>query len=354
MSASQLNVLSPNIRVSINGKVLSGAALSDLQSVTVVESIENPSSFKLEFSNWDLADCRLTWSEDPLFECGNVIQIQMGYGKQLQTMIVGKITGSEVEFESESQPMFTVQGYDFRMLLMRSQATRSFTSTSVSDILRRIAQKMGMKSETGEADLSLDYILQNNLSDWEFIQSLATQLGSDVSIEDGKLSIQPKAAMETPQVTLSWGENLLEFSARINALTQVSKIEIRGYDVNTKQAIHSEVNAETQLASWGAKRVANQFGENVRSIVTRPVRSQEELDDTAKGEYETLNSDYITAEGTTQGNALLRAGTSIQINKVGRSFKGQYYVNSTTHRYRKGRGYYTEFKCKRGTIQPEI
>jgi len=51
----------------------------------------------------------------------------------------------------------------------------------------------------------------------------------------------------------------------------------------------------------------------------------------------------VEADGTSQGDARLRAGTSVTIEGVGRRFGGTFVLSSTTHVFRGSQGYRTHF-----------
>ncbi len=53
----------------------------------------------------------------------------------------------------------------------------------------------------------------------------------------------------------------------------------------------------------------------------------------------------MTARGSTIGTPDLRAGRTVQIQKLGETFDGTYFVTSTTHHIGSG-GYTTDFDAR--------
>ena len=52
---------------------------------------------------------------------------------------------------------------------------------------------------------------------------------------------------------------------------------------------------------------------------------------------------FVRAHGSTEGNAALRVGTTLQLSGIGRRFDNSYAVVEATHRYDLISGYQTDF-----------
>ncbi|NET62107.1 MAG: phage late control D family protein, partial [Symploca sp. SIO2E6] len=181
---SGAQTLSPNVHILVQGKRLSATEKASLLSVTVSEDLEVPSMFELELVSWDLAKEEFTWVDDKLFEVGNEVEIQMGYDKDVKTVIVGEITGLEPEFTQDANPILIVRGHDLRHRLLRGSQTKSFVNMKDSDIASQIARAKGLKPKVKDSKVKQEYVLQHNQTDWEFLQVRAERIGYEVVVED--------------------------------------------------------------------------------------------------------------------------------------------------------------------------
>lgn len=344
--------LVPDFRLRINGTELPARARADLLAVAVHEDVEAPGMFTLRLINWDMAQMRITWADDDLMVEGNEVEIRMGYVDHLEPLMVGEITGLEPEFSGGEVPMVTVRGYDRRHRLLRGQKTHSFTQMKDSDIASQIAGDAGLNAQAKDTQVTLDYVLQHNQTDLEFLQDRARRIGYEVVVEDKTLLFRPRENASAEALTLTRETDLLEFYPRLTTLTQVGQVNVRGWNVKDKakivgQAATGDETTKMGGSASGPSATDRAFGSVSVSSVDRPVLSQAEADQIARGRFNDMALAYIGGEGVCIGRTDLRAGKVIKIEGLGRRFSGLYYVTATSHTYTTGAGYRTAITVKR-------
>ena len=344
--------LTPAFRVRINGSELPELARTDLIEACVDESIDAPGMFTLRLINWDMSRLQVTWVDDRRFAEGGEVEIQMGYVDRLEALIVGEITGLEPEFCAGEVPTLTVRGYDRRHRLLRGRRTRSFTQMKDSDIARRVAAELQLTAEVEDTRVTLDYVLQHNQTDMEFLRDRAQRIGYEVIVDDKRLRFRPRRFTAGATLTLARDEDLLEFYPRLSTLGQVPRVAVRGWDPKEKTALVAEagpgdVAGTMDGTTVGPAAAGRAFGEVTAASVTRPVSSRAEADQIARGQLNEMALAYITGEGVCVGRTDLRAGGVIRIEGIGTRFSGSYYVTATRHRYSPDRGYRTGFNVRR-------
>ncbi len=351
-NSSGAQKLVPEFRVQVNGSDLPSQAMLDLLAATVQEDVGAPGMFTLQLINWDMSQLKVTWSDDDLFAEGNAVEIQMGYVDNLETVIVGEITGLEPEFQAGEVPRLTVRGYDRRHRLLRGRKTRSFTQVKDSDIASRIASDLGLTAAVEDTGVTLDYVLQHNQTDMEFLQDRARRIGYELVVEDKMLYFQLHQNSESEVLTLARDVDLIEFYPRLTTLNQVGQVAVRGWSPKDKAQIVGQAGVgdePTKMggATTGPAAADNALGQASIASVDRPVFSQAEADQIALGRFNDIALAYINGEGVCIGRTDLRAGTVIKIEGVGQRFSGLYYVTSTTHSYLPAKGYRTAFTIRR-------
>ncbi|WP_017718393.1 phage late control D family protein [Kamptonema formosum] len=349
---TDVQLLVPQIQVLIKGTRLPLNAEADLISATVSEDLEALGMFALEMVNWDTIKGKVTWSDSALFDVGNQVELQMGYKNNLKTLMVGEIAGLEPEFSREEVPRLVVRGYDLRHRLSRGRKTRSFTKMKDSDIAGQIARARGLTAQVKDTKVKLDYVLQANQTDLEFLQERAGRIGYEVAVENKTLLFRPHQNNSQKVLTLKWDEDIIEFTPRMSAMNQVSQVEVHSWNPKQKKALIGKAGAGSETTTMkgstsGPKEANKAFGKATNVIVSEPAATQAEADQIAMGQFNEMALAYITGEGICAGQPEVRAGKVIEIAGAGKRFSGLYYVISATHTYSQDRGYRTEFSVRR-------
>ena len=346
------SLLNPNLKILIQGKPLTPEIAADLLSVSVSDDLDAPSMFELRLVTWDLVKQEMTWVDDQIFNVGNEVEIQMGYEQDIKTIIVGEITGLEPEYAEDVVPILVVRGHDLRHRLLRGRRTKSFLQMKYSDVAKQIARTRGLIAQVTDSKFQVDYILQHNQTDWEFLQERASRIGYEVVVDNKTLYFRPHENDQAKVLTLTYRENLQYFLPRLSTLNQVQQLEVRGWIPKDKQEIVSKATVGKEGGTMGgstsgAKAVKTAFGESSYTIVNQAVSSKAEADQMALGQFQDRAIAYITGEGICQGNSDLRTGKVIEIAGVGTRFSGLYYVMSAEHDFSKNQGYQTSFTVRR-------
>lgn len=352
---SDADLLNSQAKILIGGHSITPELQADFLVAEIAEDIDVPSMFELKFVTWDLAKQKMTWVDDELFQVGREVEIQMGYEKNLKSIIIGEITGLEPEFSRDQVPILRVRGHDLRHRLLRGHQTQSFVKMKDSEIASKIAREKGLTPQVTNSETTLDYVLQHNQTDWDFLKSRAERIGYEVVIENKTLYFRPQQNDQAKILTLTYSENLSEFLPRLSSLNQVEKIEVTGWIPKEKksvlgQAVSGQENSKMGGSNTGSNTVKNVFKSSVNRVITQPVTSKAEADQIALGQFQNRAINYITAEGNCMGNPELRVGKVIEIKGVGARFSGLYYVVKTVHRLSLDDGYQTFFTARRTAI----
>src|SRR6185295_6407014 len=108
------NPVLPEFDIRINQKTLDDQARPFIASIVVDDSLAWPSMFAVEFvSSFDFEDMH-KWIDSTDLAVGNVAEFKLGYGNDLESLIIGEITGLEREFVVDRLPSVIVRGYDRR------------------------------------------------------------------------------------------------------------------------------------------------------------------------------------------------------------------------------------------------
>jgi uncharacterized protein len=345
------DTLTPEFRLHINGSPAPQALKADISSVRILEDVDAAGMFSFTLLCWDGARMQTKWIDDKLFEVGNPVEIEMGYRDRLKSLFQGEITGLEPAFPGDAPPTLTVRGHDRRHRLMRRRNTRTFLNMKDSDIANQIAAEWGLTPRTTDTGVSFDYVLQNNQTDFIFLQQRARRIGFELVVSDKTLHFRPRRNSGKAALTLNREVELLDFRARLSSVQQVEEMTVQGWDPRNKKAIAARSQAGDEDAmgedASGPAVVGRVFGQTGSTTVQHPVATQAEADQLARGRLTEMALGYMDVRGECIGRTDLRSGIRVEIQGLGRRFSGIYYILETEHVLDPRSGYRTTFKARR-------
>ena len=342
----------PESKILINDKEIPPELKVDVLEVVVCHYIEGPDTFDLTINMLNSEDQQFKWIDNDKFKPGNEIEIQMGYVDNFETMIVGEITALHPKYFNNEAPQLNVQGFDRLHRFRRGRKARSFLEMKDSQIAEQIARDMGLTSEVEDTEIVHIYILQNNLSDIDFLLERARRIRYEVVVQDQKLIFRKAANHLGKTVTLEYMRDLKYFYPRLSTVQQVSEVKVRGWNPATKEAIlgvarSGDETTKMEGSEIGPDITESAFGKTTASIVNMPVDSQAEAEQIAKAKFNDIAIELISGEGEAVGNMAIRAGFTMELKGLGGQFSGLYYIKRSEHRLSPQIGYITKFEVIR-------
>lgn len=352
-------------KINIDGSEADAEILDNILQVVVEESLHRPSMFTITVRNdyqSGIPDEK-PWQSEKKLEIGQSITIGFDPKKtetkekkdsKKEELIQGEITGVEAQFTETTQAPILFRGYDRSHRLHRGRFNRSFQNMTDSDVVKKIAEEVDIKTGTiDESGEPHDYIFQNNQTNMSFLRSRAARLGFELFVRDDKLNFRKPDASET--LKLKWLDNLQSFRVRMTSTEQVQEVEVRGWDYSLKQPIvasakSEKVLTETQTSKEKKGSDASTAFEKMQEppkmiVVDQPVFKPKEADAMAQAICDELGGQFLVADAKAEGNPQIRPGMFVELEELG-PYSGKYYVTETRHTYSE-RLYTTEF-CIRG------
>jgi phage protein D/phage baseplate assembly protein gpV len=339
--------------VEIDGNPLAEDIAPLLVSAYVDDSQQLPDTFVLRFRDPN----RMVLSKSAA-KVGSLIKIsvQVAGAPQPEPLISGEATALEAEYDTGGT--FTViRGYDQTHRFFRGRRTASYQQMTASDIATKIAQRAGLQvGEVTATTTVFDHYSQAGQTDWEVLSALARVNNLEIAVREGKFSFSAPAiasaappaggTANTDPLVLQLGKDLLRFRSILTSAGQVGNVEVRGWDVATKNALTATEQAVTkriELPTVSPQALAKTFGDPTYVATDVPYRTQAEVDEAAKALADEVASGFAEFEGTARGNPKLRAGAAVSIDGLGEPFDGKYTITTSRHRFDPLTGYTTSF-----------
>ena len=349
--------------VEIGGQQASPELIKDLLQITIEESLHLPAMFTLVVHNSYLPTNNKSeyqpWRHEKVFEIGT--KIRLGFSSSTTQdpnfelekqgyLIDGEITAIEVHFNKKSEAPIIVRGYDSSHRLHRGRQNRSFLNNTDSDIVRQIAQEVGILiGNIDESGAAHEYVFQENQTNMEFLRERAARIGFELFIEEGKINFRKPLAKDA--VELKWLDEISSFSTRVTSAEQVSAVEVRSWDYQNKKLITSKATSENVITDTGNQKGSNSSNNfnitkpPLMTVVDKPVSSAKEAQVMAQALCDELGGEFVYADASSEGNPKIRPGRFVTLQKMGDRFSGKYYITETRHFYSQ-RIYTTEFSVR--------
>ena len=315
--------------VKVDGVKIDDKLGSALIEVRVRQSVQQPSSAALR-----LTDPKGENVDGNTFEIGKRLEISLGApeAKSPKKVFDGEIVALEPEFVKDGV-VIGVRAYDKSHRLQRAKKVRTFQQMSASDMVGKIMREAGINGSSSSTSPVFEFFQQSDETDRDFIRRLERMHDYELAFDDDKYQFREAGKLGSPVAALEYGVNLMTFRPRMTAAQQDADVEVRGWDIKGKQTISAVATPNGEAAQIGAQRgpLATAFGSNRLLVSDRSVETTDEAQAIAKATAARRAAAFVEAEGTCFGNPDVKAGSTIELKKLGTKFSGKYVVTSVTH-----------------------
>lgn len=287
-------------------------------------------------------------------EFGTSVDILMGYGDSKSTPLVmqGIITEIGTSFPDGDTPVLSISGYDRSFPLTIGKNSRIWSDRKESFAAKDIASFHNLRSTVEETKLVHQRIQQDQESDWEFLKKIADNNTFEIYVDERSvLHFASPRKNDSAVVDLEYGAGLISFKPEANLAGQVARVEVYGWNLQSKQEFVGVATAGQEIGLDGksSAQTLSKFIHDPRKLPTlrlrHPVASQAEADEKARKALNERAEKFLTGEGECIGLPEIRPDRNIQLSKLGQRFSKTYYINQATHKI-DASGFRTRFKVK--------
>lgn len=329
-------VTRPDFVIAYEQKDITGDIAPYLLSISYTDYLEGQSD-ELQVSFEDV-DGR--WLRGWYPEQGDKLSLSLG--DQFTGLVdFGSFEIAEIEY---NHPPSTVSIKALAAGISKSARTlqaKVYENTTLADIARKVAGRLKLEISGTVRDVPIKRVTQYQERDLEFLQRLAKGYGHSFKLTDKKLVFTDNAALKEQEVVaVLLPEDMLRIRLRDLIKGVPTQVEMRGYDPKSKTTV--SVKRQTHPRRPKSKRPSS--GDTLK-IVPNKGESQAQLNARADAALADAQDDQCAGSITLFGCALLVAGQTVQLRRMGK-FSGKYLVKQARHEYRRQSGYTTEIEVK--------
>jgi Rhs element Vgr protein len=273
---------------------------------------------------------------------GKKVEIALGYDGLNKTVFKGLIVKHCLKVAANGDSILILECKDTATKLTIGRHSRYFTKVKDSDAIAQILGNYGDISQNIESTKGEHpEIVQYYATDWDFILSRAEINGQIVLANDGQINVKAPNTSGSPLVTLTYGVNILEFEAEMDARSQYATVKAKAWSYKDQSLLETQSSEPTvnKQGNLSGKDLANAIALNAWELSHSGRIQQPELK--AWADAQLLKSRLAKIQGRvkTKGYPDAKPDTLIELKGLGKRFNGLAYVSGIRHEVNGGAWY---------------
>lgn len=314
-----------------------------IASITINNAVNKIPYARIELHDGDMPEKTFPLSDGNDFDPGKEIEIKAGYGQDQDVIFSGIVVKHSIRIDNNNDARLVVECRDKAVKLTVGRNNACYLEMKDSEIISQLIDAAGLAVNAEATGLSHEKLVQYYCSDWDFILSRAELNGMLVTTANGEISVGAPDTGADSDLKLTYGEDLMEFQADIDARTQFAKVETSAWDsasqqLSTGNAAPASLNQQGDLDS---KALSQVLGLEAFQLQTQAELPAEDMKGWASAQQVKSGLARIRGRTRFQGSAKAAPGTLIELEGVGNHFNGKVFVGSATHQIADG-NWFTE------------
>jgi len=184
-----------------------------------------------------------------------------------------------------------------------------------------------------------DFLPKYNCNDWDFILQRAEANGMIVLNSDNAITVtEPKPLLTIPELTVTYGNAMIDFHAEVDATTQYSTFDLSSYDSYNEEAV-SSTSQEPSLVDQGdldGVTISKDVSPTKNELSTSSILTSSEAKNIADAFLMRSRLSRLVGKICVKGINNIDIGSIITLVGFGSRFSGLAYVTSLSHEFQKG------------------
>lgn len=308
-------------------------------SVTVNKAINKIPFARIVLLDGDMPEQDFPVSNSDQFKPGAEIKINAGYDDEEETIFEGVVIRHGVKVSSDNYSRLVVECRDKAVAMTVGRNNVNYIDSKDSDVITRlIGNVSGLTASVEASKTEYKELVQYYSTDWDFMLSRAEVNGMVVAVDGATVTVGPPKVDEAATLVVTYGVDLMEFSADLDARSQLKSVTSIGWDAATQAIASADAGGEKAGACGNltSDDLAKVIGlDKLRLQSSVPLES-DALSSWAKGQQIKAALARIRGRMKFQGSAKAKIGEMIELAGVGDRFNGNVYVSVVEHEISSG------------------
>jgi Rhs element Vgr protein len=322
--------------IKVNGEIIPD--LFNIYSIHVEKNINRIPIAKIVILDGEPSTGTFDASSSATFLPGATISIEAGYDSKNELIFKGIITSQSIRIDSIVGSALEVECRDPAVKMIVGRKSTTYNNKKDSDIISNIIGNY--------SDLSADVTTTNTIwpeqvqyyvTDWDYILALAEANGLIVTTLNGNISVNAPDKNTSSVLTVTYGDNLMEFNAKLNSTTQLGNVTSNSWDYKNQAIINSQATPnEAGAGNLSTKKLSEVIGLSAYQLQTSAPLETIDLNNWSKAQIVKSEYSKIIGEAKFQGTNLIDPGKHMTFNGLGDRFNGDYLISGVIHELSEG------------------
>ena len=271
-------------------------------------------------------------SSSSTFVPGATVSIEAGYDSTNTVIFSGLIMAQSIRIDEFVGSALEIECRDAAVKMIVGRKSLTYSNQKDSDIISSIIGTYGLSSDVTATATKWPEQVQYYVTDWDYILALAEANGLIVTTINGKVSVNAPDSNTTSVLTVTYGNNLLEFNAKLNATTQIGNVTSNTWDYKNQAIANGEASPNiTGAGNLSSKKLSEVIGLSTFQLQTSAPLETADLTNWSKAQITKSEYSKIIGDAKFQGTNLIDPGKYMTFNGLGDRFNGDYIISGVVH-----------------------
>lgn len=347
-----------SFNIFINGSLLPTDLI--VYKISTYEVVNKIARANIEIIGGDTALHLFPESEETTFEPGIEVKISLGFDQLNEVVFSGIIVKHSISIKpgyqsSAYKNLVVLECADKAIEMTYQKTSEIFVNKTDSDIFTTLITAKGVTKTITSTTYSHPFLIQHEMTNWDFLLLRAKANGFIVFNSQGKLTVgKPEpAAGSKSKITLIYGDNIADFEGEIDATTQLQEVSAGTFNPYTHAAVSQTSSEPTGIPAQG-----DLTGKKLGAVASPPILKMNydspmlssELKVYADALLVLSRIQRIRGSVTFRGLNIFSLGDIVTLQGFGSRFNGETLVTGIEHSMADG-VYLTKIKFG---VQPNI
>jgi len=272
-------------------------------------------------------------SSSSTFVPGNTVTIEAGYDSKNEVIFKGIITKQSIRIHSNMGSVLEVECRDEAVKMVVGRKSLTYSKKKDSDIMSTIiGNYSGLSADVSATTTAWPEQVQYYATDWDFLLARAETNGMIVTALNGKVAVFDPSKDTSSVLKITYGDNLLEFNAALDAVTQLGSAKASSWDFTTQKVVSGDASSSyAGPGNLSSKKLSEVVGLSDYELQsTAPIQS---TDLTNWSKAALVKSAYSKIQGDVkfQGSNLVDPAKYITLAGLGDRFDGDHIISNVQH-----------------------
>lgn len=305
----------------------------DVQSVEVEKGINRIPTANIVIIDGSPATETFEASSSSTFVPGNKITIEAGYDSKNEVIFEGIVTKQSIRIHGAEGSVLIVECRDEAVKMVVGRKSLTYAKKKDSDIMSTIiGSYSGLSANVTATSTEWPEQVQYYTTDWDFLLARAETNGMIVTALNGKVSVATPDADTSSVLEIAYGNNLLEFNASLNAVTQLGSAKATSWDFTQQKTASGEANSSyAGPGNLSSKKLSEVVGLSEYDLQSTAPLQSTDLTNWSKAALVKSAYSKIQGEVKFQGSNLVDPAKYITLAGLGDRFNGDHIISNVHH-----------------------